>query len=206
MDETRFDRLAREVVTAGSRRAFVRWVSAGLAGGVLAGRWRSTAAVGCPPGQHNPTHSRCEPCPVGAYSDTHGTEVCSPCKVGHYQPEMGKTSCKPCAAGSVQPKTGQATCNACPSGSMQAESGKTTCDTCPAGTAQPKAGSATCPACPEFATPPGSVSCDALPTCSKNAPRACPGRNGQPGVCCKRDRKCAYLSDGTAKCKKKGKH
>lgn len=206
MDGTRFDRLAREVVTAGSRRAFVRWAAAGLVGGFLAGRWNATLAVGCPPGQHNPTHSQCEPCPVGAFSNVHGTEVCAPCPVGFSQPNTGQTACIPCAPGSVQPLTGKASCNACPPGFMQAQPGKTTCDACPAGTAQPKAGSASCPACPEFATPAGSVSCDALPTCPANSPKACPGKNGLPGVCCKRQRKCAYLQDGTAKCKKTRKH
>jgi hypothetical protein len=220
MDGSRFDRLAREVVSTGSRRALVRWAVAGLASGALVSHRATVEAVGCPAGQHNPTHSLCEPCPVGTYSDHHDSETCTPCATGFSQPNTGQTSCLACAPGTVQPNTGQAACLPCPAGKIAANAGSAACTpcqpgsfsanaggdictACPAGTAQPNSGSTTCPVCPDSTTSPGSTVCKGEIICPANVPKLCPGQNGQASICCKRQRKCSYGADGTPRCKKK---
>lgn len=199
MEESRFDRLARDVVRSGSRRALLRWASVGVVGSVLATRWPAGVAgqVVCNPGQFKQD------------------EQCFPCAPGTFNPNVGQTSCTPCPTGQSQPLPGQISCAVCPPGTFANAAGSAACSPCPAGTAQPNSGSTSCPACPQGSnTPAGSAACGgssggggggSTNTCPANAPKVCPGSNGQAGMCCSKKRKCATDASGAAVCKKKKK-
>ena len=105
----------------------------------------ATHCVACPTGQYsdpiNNTGS-CDPCPIGTYQDSAGSQSCTPCPAGTFVAAVGSdqlSDCVACPAGRYVATTGnddQGDCISCPGGQYVESTASdhiSDCQDCPAG-------------------------------------------------------------------------
>jgi hypothetical protein len=127
--------------------------------------------------------SAAQPCPLGTFASTPGSERCTACVAGSFANTTRSTSCFSCAPGTALSATGAASsgdcspcergaysswgaarCSLCVGGTYAPDEGTAECVRCPAGTAHYLLGSvspADCAPCPpgKHAVEPGSKVC-----------------------------------------------